>query len=168
MDDCVAGVEGIPYCACKQAGVTCVSQDAGTSSALALTDAVRLVLRATFVTGGIVLFTGNLQRCHSVPELYKKKQIGRNYAMVGWMKLMWSFNEAGMEYDRVRTAFVPESSCVNVEKSAPRSSLAFPTVVLTAIQSPEGDTLEDVRPFDESHSLIAETVSDEGATSSST
>ena len=73
MDDCVAGVEGIPYCACKQAGVTCVSQDAGTSSALALTDAVRLVLRATFVTGGIVLFTGNLQRCHSVPELYKKK-----------------------------------------------------------------------------------------------
>ena len=61
------------------------------------------------------------------------------------------FREAGMEYDRVRMVWTPESRCVNVPKFASRILLACSTVMGTDIQSPAGEALGNSMPLNDSH-----------------
>lgn len=55
LDDCFARVAGIPYCACRQEGVTWVAQDAGTTFEVGVEDGRGLM------TGLMIFFTGNLK-----------------------------------------------------------------------------------------------------------
>lgn len=62
----------------------------------------------------------------------------------------------------------PVVSCVKVEKSAPRRSLACETVTLTECQSPAAEIGVDVRLFEDNQELNADEVSFDGATNAST
>lgn len=90
------------------------------------------------------------------------------HATVGWTRLIWLCRDAGTEYSRVRTVDCPVVSCVKVEKSALKRSLAWETVMLTECQSPAAEMGVDVRLFDESQELKADKVSFDGATNAST
>ena len=60
LDDCVAGAAGMPYCACKQAGVTCSAQLSGTVPEVAFEGGLGMIFTFVLVSGGLLILKGNL------------------------------------------------------------------------------------------------------------
>lgn len=72
---------------------------------------------------------------------------------------MWAFKDEGMEYESVRICVWFVSTCEKTEKSASNNSLALLTGTEKPTQSPAGERVVALRPFDLSQALTASTDS---------
>ena len=91
--------------------------------------------------------------------------MGLGKVTVGWTRSRWPWSSAGIEYERVRTASIPVSSCLKTEKSASNNLLALLTGTSNESQSPEGEIVSAAIPFSFNQALTASTLSCVGATS---